>query len=246
MGDLARAVEYYGRALDAVQCLYRQHPLVGTLTSRLYFCSEALARKSGACTAHEHHLLAKSYASFCEMYGRDATALLLPLLGYEQSDPAFASVIQDLVQVKDEEKSLLENSRFLWPPGLYESIGRVPASKGTTEDFALSHNSLLSSNQNLSHFVPCQNQQHQSPVLSSSSLFVNCCYDCQHSPLQTSPLHPLSSPLPPAPNPPLMVQRQMINTTRSDVFGKSNEALRIPECFSLANTDGVKKYSGYT
>lgn len=128
MGDLARAMEYYGRALDAVQRLYKRHPLVGTLTSRLYFCSEALARKSGVHTPHD--LLRKSYASFCEMYGREAAVLLLPLLGYEQSDPAFASVMQDLVLVQDEERSLVENSKFLWPPALYESLGKVVGAAG--------------------------------------------------------------------------------------------------------------------
>ena len=262
MGDLSRAIEYYGRALDAVQRLYKQHPLVGTLTSKLYFCSEALTRKSGAHPAHDH-LLAKSYASFCEMYGRDAAALLLPLLGYEQSDPAFANVIQDLVQVKDEEKSLLENSRFLWPPGLYESLGKVATSKNTAtpqEDLVLSYNSLLSPEQNSSHSVLRQN--HQKPATATSSsfpsssssssssslLFVNRCCDSQCSPLQTSPLPPLSSPLPPAANPSLVAlqkQKQMC-TSRSAVFSKSIEVPKMQENFSLVNEDDEKKCSGYT
>ena len=36
--------------------------------------------------------------------------------------------------MKDEEKSLLENSRFLWPPGLYESLGKTPVSKGAARN----------------------------------------------------------------------------------------------------------------
>lgn len=133
MGALSRAVEYYRRALAIVKGLYIQHPLVGTLTANIFFCSCTLAQSPGATgteagTEDTLPLLRESFSAFSDMFGDRLALLLLPLQGFSQNDPVFCNKIMDTMQGDGDDddavsdKTLLDSVESLWPEHMLDVL----------------------------------------------------------------------------------------------------------------------------
>ena len=113
------------RALEIVQGLYKQHPLVGTLAAEIYFCTLALT-KTQKCSgdAGLAVLLEKSYRAFTESFGTPTALLLLPLLGVAQGDTAFMQEVVEAMQHEPEwaNGSILAHVAELWPEAAYRQL----------------------------------------------------------------------------------------------------------------------------
>lgn len=122
------------RALTIIQGLYKQHPLVGTLTADIFFCTMRLIRsRQYPDGSNPLELLKESFRSFSDMFDMRAALLLLPLVGFSQNDPMFVHEVQDAVQKSEVPCSILSNVTSLWPDALYEQLEAADTSLAGVE-----------------------------------------------------------------------------------------------------------------
>lgn len=128
-GDFLNAVKYYKRALSFVQRLYKQNPLTGILNSKIYFCDSALQKTSltnnppllNETPADPKEYLLQSFVSFNDVFGSDAAAIVIPLLGFEHGDLKFTRTAQEMiVMAPDSPQNFVKASALLWPKGIID------------------------------------------------------------------------------------------------------------------------------
>jgi len=125
---------FFSSALAIVQGLHKQHPLVGTLTADIFFCTVSLIKsRKWVNDSSPIELLKESFHSFSDMFGARAALLLLPLLGFSQSDPAFVQEIQEALQKPDGSYGILSNVTSLWPDAIYEQLEEADTSLAGVE-----------------------------------------------------------------------------------------------------------------
>ena len=129
--DFLNAVKYYKRALLYVQRLHKQHPLIGILCSKIYFCSSVLQQTqvlSGpllldVASIDPKEYLRQSFASFNDMFGTDAACVTIPLLGFEHSDHEFTHAIQEMMKTPDSPQSFVRTTAQMWPKDVLAEVG---------------------------------------------------------------------------------------------------------------------------
>eukprot|EP00727_Mastigamoeba_balamuthi_P002688 m51a1_g12416 hypothetical protein (960) ;mRNA; f:734993-739255 len=140
-GNYGQALENYIKALEGVQRLHKQHPLIGKLNAAIYFCcaaqsvpqqlaasvpaSSPLSRVGGGDSAAT--FLQQAIEAYTAMYGHNAALLLIPLLGLEHNDQSFISAIQSTMQTLDSHSHSPMRIQQFWP---HETLRKVKRPTG--------------------------------------------------------------------------------------------------------------------
>ena len=163
--DFLNAVKYYKLALLYVQRLHKQHPLIGILCSKVYFCSSVLQEAqvlSGpllldVASIDPKEYLRQSFTSFNDMFGTDAAYVMIPLLGFEHSDPEFAHAIQEMMKTPDSPQSFVRASAQMWPRDVIGALSSALPSYCPPYPYRLPSSPQVSA-------VPHQQQQQQQQI----------------------------------------------------------------------------------
>lgn len=129
--DFLNAVKYYKRALLYVQRLHKQHPLIGILCSKIYFLGSVLQKTQvlngplliDVASIDPEVYLRQSFTSFNDMFGTNAACAMIPLLGFEHSDPEFTHAIQEFLKMPDSPQSFARSSAQVWPKDAIAAVG---------------------------------------------------------------------------------------------------------------------------
>lgn len=131
------------RALTIIQGLYKQHPLVGTLTADIFCTMRLIRSRQYPDGSNPLELLKESFRSFSDMFDMRAALLLLPLVGFSQNDPMFVHEVQDAVQKSEVPCSILSSVKSLWPDALYEQLEAADTSLAGVGAGRKSHQGML-------------------------------------------------------------------------------------------------------
>jgi len=136
-GNTVQAIQYYRRALSYIEKKYREHPLMGTLSAKLYFCAMQLKRENDADKIAEAAIasdpsiyLANAFESFSDMFGSKAALMVLPMLGLDHGDHSFNSSITEFMHEADTSASLLETARGMWPKKALACVDQLQCQAG--------------------------------------------------------------------------------------------------------------------
>lgn len=116
-------VEFYNRALQAVEKMYFLHPAAGKLHVKLCF----LQLHHNPAEAQRHLQLA--YAAYGGIYGYEKARLVVPLLALKNNVQAVTKKMDETLSMAARDTSLMQMAHLFWPEEFSEAVSSTLTTK---------------------------------------------------------------------------------------------------------------------